>query len=121
MEIGDLANINSRTIEGKQQLLSRLDELSIGASQSDTFTIERLKAEVQQDLNLQRLIAQRLAAAAVTVRPLDSAETQQLNTLAQLVDQAIRADDIANADLALVSQLAAAAKGIGNILDRHVS
>lgn len=121
MEIDELAGINDRTIEGKRQLLARLDELGIGASESDSFTISRRKAEVQEDLDLQLVIKTRLTTAGVVVRPLDAAVTTRLSTLAGLVDDAIIRDSIINADLATVTQLAAAAKGIGDILNQHTT
>lgn len=119
MIAADFSKVNDRTIQAKQQLLDRLDELEIGASEADLFTIARQRTSIQADLDLQKILQQRLLAASVAVTPLSPAEQTKLNTLAALVDQAILTDSIVTANLALVTQIAASAKGIGAILQDH--
>jgi hypothetical protein len=117
----DFSRVNDRTIQAKQQLLDRLDELEIGASEADLFNIARQRTSIQADLDMQKILQQRLLAASVTVTPLSPAEQANLNTLAALVEQAIVTDSIVAANLALVTQIAASAKGIGAILQDHTS
>ena len=121
MSVADFSRVNDQAIKAKQQLLDRLDALEIGATQPDMFTIAAQRASIQQDLNMQLILQQRLAAASVTVTELDPGVQAQLTTLSQLVDQAIVSDSIVSADLALVTQIAASAKGIGNILQGNTS
>jgi len=115
------SSINDRTIQAKRQLLDRLDELEIGASEADLFNIARQRTSLQEDLDMQQILRQRLLAASVTVTPLSPTEQTQLATRAALVDKAIADDSIVTADLQLVSQIAASAKGIGNILHNHTT
>ena len=121
MTAADFSRVNDQSINAKQQLLDRLDELEIGASESDRFNIAQQRADIQTDMDLEKMIQARLAAAAVVVTPLDPTELAQLNTRAKLVNDAIVSNSIVNADLTLVTQLAAAAKGIGSILQGHTS
>ena len=121
MNPAGFARVNDRAIEAKQKLIDRLDVLRIGAGEADLFNINKQRASLKADLDMQKIIQQRLAAATVTVTPLDPATLAGLNQRAQLLDDAIVHDTIVNADLTFVTQLAAAAKGIGNILDGKTS
>lgn len=116
-----LSQVNDMCINAKKQLLDRLDDLEAGASESDRFNIAQQRAEITAELHRAQIIQIRLAAANVVVAPFDPVELQQLNVRANLLDNAIISNTILTADLTLVTQLAASAKGIGDIVNRHTS
>ena len=121
MTVAEANAVNDRAIEAKQALLARLDVLSIGASEADSFNIVRQRDAVTADLHIQQILQVRLTAASVVVTPLTEEERVHLDQRARLLNDAIISNSIAEADLTFVTQLTAAARGIGNLLDKHTS
>lgn len=110
--------MEERSLDVLERSLKRLKQLApMAISPAAQDAIEAEISEVELALDIAFLVAVRLRAAGVVVKPLENATAERLSALTDSIDHTIEEDAIATASFADVKAFVAAASEVRDIIE----